>query len=175
MFEISVIEVDNQKDNVVLKKSINLDKNLDCFLMISSSNKGLAENLLNISLESIIDKISKEETYNDFGIALENINSFLKTWRTDSEQEDEVDMSISILNENNLMFSNIGKSTVYLVNKNSEIIELTERNENKKSFLFISSGSLANSEIIISSTVNILKYLSKSDIIDGMVLSNDIE
>ena len=73
------------------------------------------------------------------------------------------------------MFSNIWKSTVYLINKNTEIIELTERNENKKSFLFISSGILANSEIIISSTVNILKYLSKSDILDGMILSNDIE
>ena len=176
MFEVSIIEVDNQKSNTILKRSINLDQNLDCFLMISSSNKNLAENLLNHSLESIIDKISKEETYNDFWIALENINSFLKSWRADSiEVEDDVDMSILILNENNLMFSNIWKSTVYLINKNTEIIELTERNENKKSFLFISSGILANSEIIISSTVNILKYLSKSDILDGMILSNDIE
>ena len=175
MFDISTIEVDNQKENIVLKKSINLDKNLDCFLMISSSSNSLAENLLNHSLESIIDKISKEETYNDFWIALENINSFLKNWRTDEEQEDELDMSIAVLNENNLMFSNIWKSTVYLINKNSEIIELTERNENKKSFLFISSWILANSEIIISSTVNILKYLSKSDIMDWMILSNDIE
>jgi hypothetical protein len=66
MFDISTIEVDNQKENIVLKKSINLDKNLDCFLMISSSSNSLAENLLNHSLESIIDKISKEETYNDF-------------------------------------------------------------------------------------------------------------
>ncbi|RKW22444.1 hypothetical protein D8B46_05445 [Candidatus Gracilibacteria bacterium] len=176
MFDISVIDVDNQKDNIIIKKSVNLDKNLDCFLMISSSDKNLAENLLNIALESIIDKISKEETYNDFGIALENINSFLKNWKSSGEQEDdEVDMSISVLNENNLMFSNIGRSTVYLINKDSEIIELTERNENKKSFLFISNGILANGEIIISSTVNILKYLSKSDIMDGMILSNDIE
>lgn len=175
MFEISVIEVPNQKENVVLKRTINLDKNLDCFLMISSSSNSLAENLLNHTLESIIDKISKEETYNDFWIALENINSFLKNWRIDEKQEDELDMTISILNENNLMFSNIWKSTVYLINRNSEIIELTERNENKKSFLFISSGILANSEIIISSTINILKYLSKSDIMDGMILSNDIK
>ena len=176
MFDISVIDVDNQKDNIIIKKSVNLDKNLDCFLMISSSDKNLAENLLNIALESIIDKISKEETYNDFWIALENINSFLKNWRSSWEQEDdEVDMSISVLNENNLMFSNIWRSTVYLINKDSEIIELTERNENKKSFLFISNWILANWEIIISSTVNILKYLSKSDIMDWMILSNDIE
>ena len=140
MFDISVIDVDNQKDNIIIKKSVNLDKNLDCFLMISSSDKNLAENLLNIALESIIDKISKEETYNDFWIALENINSFLKNWRSSWEQEDdEVDMSISVLNENNLMFSNIWRSTVYLINKDSEIIELTERNENKKSFLFFLS------------------------------------
>lgn len=175
MFEISTIEVPNQKENTILKRNINLDKNLDCFLMISSSSNSLAENLLNHSLESIIDKISKDETYNDFWIALENINSFLKNWRQDQDEEDEIDMIISVLNENNLMFSNIWKSTVYLINKNSEIIELTERNENKKSFLFISNWNLANSEIIISSTVNILKYLSKSDIMDWMILSNDIE
>lgn len=177
MFEISVIEVDNQKENIVLKKSINLDQNLDCFLMISSSNRNLAENLLNNALENIIDKISKEETYNDFWIALENINFFLKKWRDDSteDEEEELDVIISILNGNNLMFSNIWKSTVYLINRNSELIELTERNENKKSFLFISNWVLANSEIIISSTVNVLKYLSKSDILDWMILSNNIE
>lgn len=175
MFEISTIEVDNSKENIVLKRTINLEKWLDCFLMISSSSRSLAENLLNHTLESIIDKISKDETYNDFWIALENINSFLKNWRADLVEEDELDMSVSILNENNLMFSNIWKSTVYLINKNNEIIELTERNENKKSFLFISSWILANSEIIISSTLNILKYLSKSDILDWMILSNDIE
>lgn len=177
MFEISVIEVDNGKENIVLKKSINLDKDLDCFIMISSSSSALAENLLNNTLENIIDKITIEWTYNDFWIALENINAFLKTWNEDLPEGEtyELDMSIAILNENDLMFSNIWKATFFLVNRNSEVIELTERDESKNSFLFISNWSLANSEIIISSTLNILKYLSKSDIIDGMVLSNDIE
>lgn len=178
MFDISVIEVDNSKENIILKKSINLDVDLDCFIMISCSSSILTENLINNALEHIIDKISKEETYNDFWIALENINSFLKTWNFDlpeEEREYDLDMSIAILNDNNLMFSNIWKATVYLINRNSEVIELTERNENKKNFLFISSWNLANSEIIVSSTLNILKYLSKSDIIDWMVLSNDIE
>ena len=71
MFDISVIDVDNQKDNIIIKKSVNLDKNLDCFLMISSSDKNLAENLLNIALESIIDKIvlSGSVTHSIFTVA----------------------------------------------------------------------------------------------------------
>jgi hypothetical protein len=74
MFEISVKKVDFEKSNTIIKKNINLDNNLDCFILISSSNEKLAENILNNSLEYIIDKVTKKNTYKEFSIALESVN-----------------------------------------------------------------------------------------------------
>jgi len=94
MFDISVKKIDFEKQNTIIKKNINLDNNLDCFILISSSNESLAENLINNTLEYLIDKISKNDAYNDFMIALEHLNSYLKTWRFDQEEKDELDMII---------------------------------------------------------------------------------
>lgn len=175
MFELSAKKVDFEKQNTIIKRNINLDTNLDCFILISSSNDKLAENILNNTLEFLIDKISKKETYNDFSIALEHINSYLNTWRLDQKKQDSLDMIIWILNENNYIFSNIWKSSLFLLNKNSEVLELTEKKENKTDFSYISSWNIVNWEIIISSTINLLKYLSKSDLSDGLILSEDIK
>lgn len=176
MFEINIKQVIQDKWNTVLKKTINLDIDLDCFILVSSHNAGFAENVLNNTLEHLIEKISKTDTYNDFSIALENINAFLKTWRMEAEnRDDELDMIIWILNEDLYTFSNVWKSSAYLINKNSEVIELTEIWENKKEFSYISSWKLVDWEIVVSSTIELLNTLSKSDFIDGLILSDDIE
>ena len=176
MFEINIKQVIQDKWNTVLKKTINLDIDLDCFILVSSHNAGFAENALNNTLEHLIEKISKTDTYNDFSIALENINAFLKTWRMEAEnRDDELDMIIWILNEDLYTFSNVWKSSAYLINKNSEVIELTEIWENKKEFSYISSWKLVDWEIVVSSTIELLNTLSKSDFIDGLILSDDIE
>jgi len=94
MFEIIVKKVDFEKQNTIIKRNINLDNNLECFILISSSSQKLAENLLNNTLEYLIDKISKTDTYNDFMIALEHINLYIKNWKQDQEQKDELDMII---------------------------------------------------------------------------------
>jgi hypothetical protein len=108
MFEINVKSLDVGKSNEILKKNINLDVNLDVFILISSSNSGFAENVLNYTLEHLIDRISKEDTYHDFSLSLENINSFIKTWRLELENRDDtLDMIIGILNEDTYTFSNI--------------------------------------------------------------------
>ncbi len=176
MFEISAKKVDLSKKNTIIKRKINLDKNLDCFILVSSNNWKLAENILNNALEYILDKINKKDAYKDFSIALESINSYIKTWQKDEdESKNELDMIISILNENNYIFSNIWESSAYLINKNSEVVELTEKNENKKLFSYISSWNLMNWDIVINSTIDLLKHLTKSDLIDWLVLSEDIE
>lgn len=176
MFEISVKKVDFEKSNTIIKKNINLDNNLDCFILISSSNEKLAENILNNSLEYIIDKVTKKDTYKEFSIALESVNWYLKTWRLDEEEEkDSLDMIIWVLNENQYIFSNIWNTSAYLINKNSEVIELTEKNENKSNFSYISSWTLMNWDIVINATIDLLNYLSKSDLIDWLVLSEDIK
>jgi hypothetical protein len=175
MFEISVKKVDFEKSNTIIKKNINLDNNLDCFILISSSNEKLAENILNNSLEYIIDKVTKKNTYKEFSIALESVNWYLKTWRLDEEENDSLDMIIWVLNENQYIFSNIWNTSAYLINKNSEVIELTEKNENKPNFSYISSWTLMNWDIVINATIDLLNYLSKSDLIDWLVLSEDIK
>jgi hypothetical protein len=63
--------------------------------------------LLNNILDYIIDKISKKNAYNDFSIALESINSFMKKWEAEPEKVIHSDIIISILNDNNYIFSNI--------------------------------------------------------------------
>lgn len=175
MFEISSKKVDFEKENTLIKRNINLDKNLDCFILISTNNANFWDLILNNILEFIIDKISKDNSYNDFSVALESVNSFIKTWDTDSEEKVKLDIIIWILNWNNYIFSNIWKSSCYLINNKSEVIELTNKEENKKEFNYVSSWDLNNWEIIVSSTKRLLNYLSNSDFIDWLVLSEDIE
>jgi hypothetical protein len=38
MFEISSKRVDFEKDNLLIKRNINLDIDLDCFILISTDN-----------------------------------------------------------------------------------------------------------------------------------------
>jgi len=181
MFEISSKKVDFWKKNLLIKRNINLDENLDCFILISTNDANFWDLIINNILEYIIDKISKKNTYNDFSLSLENINSFIKTWKTDSELDEDspskklkLDIIIWILNENNYVFSNIWKSSCYLLNNNNEVVELTNKDDNKKEFNYVSSWEIKNNEIIVSSTKRLLNYLSKSDLIDGLVLSEDI-
>ena len=174
MFEISTKKVDFEKDNTLIKKNINLDNNLDCFILIDTDNANFWDLILNNILDFTIDKISKQNAYNDFSIALENINAFVKKWEIDSEKKSKLDIIIWILNDNNYIFSNIWKSSCYLINNNSEVIELTNKEENKREFNYVSSWNLSNNEIIVSCTKRLLNYLSKSDLVDWLILSEDI-
>ncbi len=175
MFEISSKKVDFEKSNTLIKRNINLDKNLDCFILISTNDANFWDLLLNNILDFIIDKLSKKNAYNDFSIALEGINSFIKKWGLNSKNEIKSDIIISVLNDNNYIFSNIWKASCYLLNNKNEVIELTNKEDNKKYFNYLSNGELLNNEIIINSTKRLLNYLSKSDLIDGLVLSEDIK
>lgn len=175
MFEISSKKVDFEKSNTLIKRNINLDKNLDCFILISTDNANFWELLINNILDFIIDKISKKNAYNDFSIALESINSFIKKWESEPEKDIHSDIIISILNDRNYIFSNIWKSSCYLINDKNELVELTNKEENKKYFSYLSNGDLTNNDIVVTSTKRLLNYLSKSDLIDWLVLSEDIK
>lgn len=166
MFELSSQTINFDKENIILNKKVNLDKNLDCFILISSSDENLPDLMLNKTLDAIINKISNKNTYNDFSNSLEAINSFLKTWMQNNERIYDLDVVIWILNRNNFIFSNIGTSSCYLIKNNSDIIEITEKHENKKFFGYISSWDLSNDEVIILWTKRLLNYLSNSDLLD---------
>lgn len=175
MFEIQSEKLQFQKDNLILQKNISLDADLDCFIILSSKNHNLCELIMKNTLDYIIDKISITETYEDFSIALENINAFLKTWKTDTDKEVKIDMIIWILNWNNLVFSNIWEASALLVNKNHEVIPLTEDNSNSFEFGFISNGTLNDGEVVVFTNTSSEKYLSESDILDGLTNDHNIE
>lgn len=174
MFDLSSKIINKEKQNHIIKKNISLDTNLDCFIHIDSDSKNFAEAFLNKVVDHIIDKISIKNTYWDFSIALENINAFIKAWNTDNSEKQHANVIIGILHNNNFIFSNIWKSAAYLINKNEELLTLTDHNNHKDTFSYISNGELSNNEFIVISSVNILNYLSQSDILDGIDKNKDI-
>ncbi|PIE85085.1 hypothetical protein CSA08_04040 [Candidatus Gracilibacteria bacterium] len=167
MFDFSSKILDFGKKNIIINRNISLDEGLECFLLISSSDLTLADNVLNKILDLIIDKIGKEDSYSDFSLALQNINSFLKQWNKDLEKELKINIIIGLLDENTFLFSEIGKVSCYLIKNNNELLEVTDKKYNKKQFGFISSGELSEGEIIVMGTHKLLNYLSNSDFLDG--------
>jgi len=174
MFELNSKIIDKNKGNTLIKKTISLENNLDCFIHIESKSKNFADSLLNSIVDNILDKISISNTYGDFSTALENINSFIKAWNTDKTDRETASVIISVLNENSFIFSNIWKAAAYLISRQDELVTLTDTKENKNDFSYISNGELRNNEIIIISTQNILDYLSPSDVLDGLDNKKDL-
>ena len=175
MFEINSEKIDLQKPNITKRKDISLDKDLDCFILISGNNENFIEVVEGNILDAIIDKVWASNTYKEFSIALENINSFIKTWKLDGNDEIDVDIMIGILTNNTFMFSNIWEASCCLLKNDNELIELTSKQEIKKEFSFISSWDLRNDEIVLMSTKRILDYLSSADIIDWWNEEKNIE
>lgn len=168
MFEISSKKIDLWKQNICKKKNISLNKDLDCFIVINSNNEKFIDLTIRNILDFIIDKISIENTYREFSIALEDINSFIKTWKLDSKNDIKIDIFIWILNKNNFMFSNLWECSCLLIKEDNEIIELINKKDNKKEFSFISNWELKENEIVFITSNIILNYLSNSDIIDWL-------
>jgi len=175
MFEISSKKIDLWKQNMCKKKNISLNKDLDCFIVVNSDNEKFIDLTIRNILDYIIDKISIENTYKEFSIALEDINSFVKTWKLDSKDDTKIDIFIWILNKNNFMFSHMWECSCFLIREDKEIIELINKKDNKKEFSFISNWELRENEIIFISSNLILDYLSNSDLIDWLNSSNDLE
>ena len=57
MFEINSEKIDLQKSNTIKRKDISLDKDLDCFILMSGNNESFIEVALNNILDAIIDKV----------------------------------------------------------------------------------------------------------------------
>ena len=174
MFNINSKKIDFGKSNTLKRKDISLDENLDCFILVSGASESFVEVALNNILDAIAWNISKENTYKEFSFALENINAFIKTRNLDSKNNAQVDIIIWILEDDNFIFSNIWESSCCLIKNDNEIVELTNREENKKEFSFISSWELANWEIVLMSSMRIFDYLTNDDIIDGINEERDV-
>lgn len=139
MFEFRSENIDPQNNKLLKKEHISLDKDLDCFILVGSNNTNFVDVILRTILDSIIDKVTPENAYKEFSIALENINSFIKTWSYEGATELNTDIIIGILHKDNFMFSSIGNASCYLIKTEKEVLELTSKEEDKKEFSFIST------------------------------------
>lgn len=167
MFDIHQAKIHLGKENEVLSKHINLDADLECFILIDSTDTKISGLVLNNVLDTIIWNISKYDTYKDFSNALENINLFIKTWQNDGNKIKDLSIFIWILSKHSLTFSTIWKASGYLIKKDGELIEITEKSDIKKEFSFISSGDINDGEVVIISSNRLLDFLSKSDLRDS--------
>lgn len=172
MIEVSSKKLDLKKKNDVILKTIELDTNLTCFILVDTDEKKFSEIILGRLIDNIIWKISKDSAYKDLSIALENTNSIIKSWRQEWWIDWELSIIIAILNEKDIIFSTIWTPSCYLVKKDKEVLEITDKDENKKEFLYISNWDIGNEELIIMCSDRLLHHISRSDILDSIDVSN---
>lgn len=171
MIDYNIVKLEKNSSNKIIIKNISLDHKLDFFMVIDSNNTDYANVIENKILDFIIDKISITNTYKDFSNALEKINNIIDTYNKDNKKEgDYLNILISILNKDDFIFSNIWKSSLYLIKDTNETIEITDKNDNKKEFNYIFEWNLENGDVLIISSSRLLEYLSYSDFTDSAIL-----
>lgn len=172
MIEVSSKKIEFKKKNDIILKTIELDTDLRCFILIDTEEKKFSEIILWRIIDNVIWKISKQSAYKDLSIALENTNTIIKTWRQEGEIDWGLSIIVAVLNDKNIIFSTIWTPSCYLVKKEKEVLEITEKDDNKKEFLYISNWELGNEELIIMCSDRLLHHISKSDILDSIDVSN---
>lgn len=182
MIQFKSKTIDKSKNNIIINKSIEIDENLNFFILIDSEDKTFSDLFINKALDFTIDWITKENTYKDFTKILENLNWFLKTWIQDNENWlDDVSIILWINNNSDLYFSNMWQPSAYLIKNTNEVTEITDKDEHKKEFSFISEWKLDINDSIVFASSRLLNYLSYSDFNDCSIwnkietLNNNIE
>lgn len=172
MLQTDLKKIDVGWDNIVKSFSLNLDDNLDCFILFSCKDQSLADLLHHKITDAIIDRIHPKNVYKDFSNALENINAFLRSWKQEDGKIKWLQAVIGIYSKKTFLFSTVWKASCYLYNSQNDLIEVTDSEERSKDFSFISSWDIASGEVMILSTARLLDTLSKDDIIDGLYNTN---
>ena len=172
MIDYNILKLEENNSNNIFIKNISLDYKLDFFMVIDSNNKDYTNIIENKILDFIIDKISLDNTYKDFSVALEKINNILKEYNNDKKEDEYLNILLSVLNNTDFIFSEIWTPSLYLVKDTGETIEITDKNENKNEFSYISEWKLEHNDTLILSTTRLLNYLSYSDFTDSTSYSN---
>lgn len=175
MLKINVNKINFEWKNTIISRVINLDTHLDMVVLLSVKDTSFWDLFLNKILDSTIDRIRIQDVYNDFSTALENINSFLHTWKSENEKLKGVHAVIGLVFHKTLYFSTVGSPSCYLINSHHDVIEITEKEEQKKDFMFISNGDISWNETIIFGTTRLLHYLSKGDLSDSARLDEVLD
>lgn len=162
MFQNNITKfISPESKRFITTKHINLEKSFDLYVNISSKNENFNTVIWEKILEYTLDKISPVNTYKDLQIALENINAVIHSWE---EKIEGLKVFIGIQNREEFFFSHIGKIGIYLIRKDGEVIEISEKKSEKNSFQFISSGNIETGEGILISSQKILNYLTVGDL-----------
>lgn len=153
-----------QANNTSIAKNINILENLDIFVLIDWKNIKTIDLVLNKIIDTLLDKIGLNywKVYNNFSISLDIINWFLKK----VQEDNEINIIIWVLNKDLFLFSKIWNTSWYMIkDSNSDLVEITNSEEELKSFNYISSWNLNSDDVIILSTNRLFDYLTKSDIL----------
>jgi hypothetical protein len=79
MLDLNSKIIDKQSKNRIINRNINLDENLELFIVADCENPDSCDILVSKIIDFAIDNITKENTYKEFALLLENVNSLLKT------------------------------------------------------------------------------------------------
>jgi DNA-binding CsgD family transcriptional regulator len=93
-FDTKELENDNSGKSILSKK-IEVDENLDCFIIISSENKKILTPLLNKIVDYVLDNLSIKDTYNKLSVTLESVNFLINNVKKKEENNID-DLSIVI-------------------------------------------------------------------------------
>ncbi|MBW7954236.1 hypothetical protein H3C61_00260 [Candidatus Gracilibacteria bacterium] len=150
-------------ENLVVSKNIEIDDNLNCFILIEGKDNKIITPILNKIVDYLIDNISIKSVYDTFGVSLESINHFIKTLKSKDNKLENLNIIIAVLDKNNLHFSKIGKTQAYLINSKKELIEISDKNDKLTIFDYISSGKIGYGESIILTSGGLNDYLTNTD------------
>lgn len=172
MLQTDLKKIDSQWENIIKSYTLNLDDNLDCFILFSCKDQSLADLLYHKVTDAIIDRIHPKNVYKDFSNALENINAFIRNWKHEDGKIKWLHAIVWVYSKKTFLFSTIWKASCYLFNSWWDIIEATDSDDRSKDFSFISSWDIASGEVMILSTIRLLDILSRDDIADGLYNGN---
>ncbi|MGE4444170.1 MAG: hypothetical protein AB7E37_04225 [Candidatus Altimarinota bacterium] len=150
-------------ENTTIGKNIQIDENLNCFVIIDSSNKKIVTPLLNKIVDYLLDTINIKDTYNTLSVSLESINFFIKTLKDKENNLENLNIIIGLLEKSNLHFAKIGKGSCFLVNQKKEVMEISDKNDKATTFDYISSGKITYGEMVIFASQSLGEYLTNSD------------
>ncbi len=164
MFEFDLKNYNtNLWENLVISKNIEIDDNLNCFILIESKDNKIITPILNKIVDYLIDNISIKSVYDTFWVSLESINHFIKTLKNKDNKLEPLNIIIAVLEKNNLHFSKIWKTQAYLINSKKELIEISDKNDKLTIFDYISSWKIGYWESIILTSSNLSDYLTNTD------------
>lgn len=150
-------------ENLVVSKNIEIDDNLNCFILIEGKDNKIITPILNKIVDYLIDNISIKSVYDTFWVSLESINHFIKTLKSKDNKLENLNIIIAVLDKNNLHFSKIWKTQAYLINSKKELIEISDKNDKLTIFDYISSWKIGYWESIILTSGGLNDYLTNTD------------